>query len=236
MTTAELGEKVKTTEFRCHPYPGLYIVFDGTGGTGKDEVSKAVQARIQDLLPEVEVLWTHEPGGTPYAEELRKRLKTEELPLEEQIELFAQAREDSLPSVVQPVLQRGGVVLSVRNAFSSLAYQGFGGGAGIERVLARNRLFVEKFIPNVAVCIERNLDVALAQAQTEYDRRDVFDEDLGLNLRIQQGYRKLKEMFEHVCDWIWIDNLDDSLSLEQTTEIVWGQLLPKVDNWWRNYR
>lgn len=230
MATAEFAEGVQTTEFKRHPYPGLYIVFEGTGGTGKDTVSREIVRRLNSAYGDV--VWVHEPGSTPTAEVLREILKTTQLKSQQEMELFALAREDSLPKVVQPVLIRGGIVVSGRSAFSSFAYQGFGRSLGMEAVMARNSLFLAKFIPDIVVCAERNLGVALAQAQTEYGGKDVFDDDLELNLRIQRGYRSLREMFGRVCDWIWIDNLDDSLSLEQTTEVVWEQLLPRVRDWW----
>lgn len=231
-------------EIKTHTYPGLYIVFEGTGGTGKDTISWAIQRRLEGAdtngpykgplypeLPVSKIRSTHEPGGSRDAEVLREILKTIRLPLELQLELFRMARESSLKEAVQPTLESGGVVLQVRSALSSFAYQGFGEGAGPERVLKCNRFFLESFVPDIVVHVERDVETAIAQTVDEGGKRDVFDEDVEYNRRVQEGYRKAREVFG-VCDWIWIDNSMGIYDMQQTIDIVWAQLQFKIHSWY----
>lgn len=107
---------------------GLFITFEGIDGAGK---SSHVQA-LGDLFAGAgrEVLLTREPGGTPLAESLRDLVLHRPMDgLTEALLVFA-ARRDHLVTAIEPMLRRGGVVLSDRFTDSSFAYQG--GGQGLD--------------------------------------------------------------------------------------------------------
>ena len=57
--------------------------------------------------------------------------------------LFSAARRDLWQQKIQPALKRGAVVLSARNYFSTLAYQGYGEGMDIEEIIRVTELFTD---------------------------------------------------------------------------------------------
>ena len=78
----------------------------------------------------VDVISTHEPGGTPLGRRLREAfLETEETvaPLAELL-LFAADRAQHVEFLIRPALAEGRVVISDRYADATFAYQGAGRG------------------------------------------------------------------------------------------------------------
>ena len=69
--------------------PGLYIVFEGIGGSGKDAQVALLAARVQREMPGTKFIVTREPGGTEDGQRIRKRLLSDEtLTSEDEIKLF----------------------------------------------------------------------------------------------------------------------------------------------------
>ncbi len=107
---------------------GKFITFEGIDGSGK-----STQLRIlADHLREkgVDLLTTHEPGGTPLGKRLRAAfLETDEevAPMSELL-LFAADRAQHVETLIKPSLERGRVVISDRYADATFAYQGAGRG------------------------------------------------------------------------------------------------------------
>ena len=78
----------------------------------------------------VDLLTTHEPGGTPLGRRLRSAfLETDEIiaPLSELL-LFAADRAQHVETLIKPSLEQGRVVISDRYADATFAYQGAGRG------------------------------------------------------------------------------------------------------------
>ena len=78
----------------------------------------------------VDIVATHEPGGTPLGRRLRSAfLETEEVvaPISELL-LFAADRAQHVELLIKPSLEQGRVVISDRYADATFAYQGAGRG------------------------------------------------------------------------------------------------------------
>lgn len=102
-----------------------YIVFDGMDGSGKGTQIDALKEELGDR-----VVFTREPGGTPFAEEIRKLVRDNPLaakstPLNNFL-LFWAAREEVMHNLVMPALRAGKHVFSDRGDSSTLAFQIFG--------------------------------------------------------------------------------------------------------------
>ena len=81
---------------------------------------------------------TREPGGIMISEKIRDIiLDTEHTMMESRTEalLYAAARRQHLVEKVQPAIEAGKIVICDRFIDSSLAYQGFARGIGIEEIL-----------------------------------------------------------------------------------------------------
>lgn len=114
---------------------GRFVSFEGGEGAGKSSLIAAASAGL--TAAGVPHLTTREPGGTPFAEALRRVLldpahrglcATAEL-----LAVFA-ARADHVERMVEPTLASGRWVLSDRFVDASYAYQGGGRGVPPARI------------------------------------------------------------------------------------------------------
>jgi dTMP kinase len=111
---------------------GIFITLEGPDGAGKSTQQALLVERIQGSGREV--VSTREPGGTNLGERVRTiLLESSDVhdPLVDAL-LFNAARRRLVHDVIRPALERGAVVVCDRFADSTLAYQGYGGGAPID--------------------------------------------------------------------------------------------------------
>ncbi|NIX77497.1 dTMP kinase [Microvirga terricola] len=144
---------------------GYFITFEGGEGAGKSTQIDRLRRRFEQLGQPV--LVTREPGGSPYAEELRAFIlegRAKHLgPFAEAV-LFAAARIDHIDKTVEPSLQRGVHVLCDRFADSTRAYQGASGNldnlliGGLERVTLRG------VKPDLTLILDLPAEVGLSRA------------------------------------------------------------------------
>jgi len=100
---------------------GKFIVLDGGEGAGKTTVAKAVVEKLG-----WNAIYTREPGGSRYSEQIRELLLSDDAKhsdAETQFALFWAARRDFLKHVVIPALKDGKTVVTDRFDSSTYAYQ-----------------------------------------------------------------------------------------------------------------
>ena len=110
---------------------GRFITLEGIDGAGKSTSLEAIRRFLEGRG--LDVLVTREPGGTPFAEQVRDLLlgshdETVD-PVAETLLLFA-ARAQHVGAVIEPALARGQWVVSDRFTDATRAYQG--GGRGVD--------------------------------------------------------------------------------------------------------
>ena len=143
---------------------GKYIVIEGNDGTGKSTQVDLLASYFREQGKEVCVI--EEPGSddpeksTQSANELRRLIKNGSLERAPEINLglFSAARGELWREKIKPALERGAVVLSARNYYSSLAYQGRGEGVDEAEILRMTRVFTyERYMrPDVAIILTLN--------------------------------------------------------------------------------
>ncbi len=140
--------------------------------------------------------FTREPGGTPVAERIRGILLEPGLEIDAWTEayLYAAARADHARGEILPRLEAGENVLCERYLDSSIAYQGFGRGLGVEAVLSLNSFAVGTVVP------DRTFYLRLATEKREL-RAEEFGapdriEAAGADFmrRVEQGFEKLAHL------------------------------------------
>ncbi|SDS80633.1 thymidylate kinase [Paenibacillaceae bacterium GAS479] len=175
---------------------GLFITIEGGEGAGKTTLIKLLEAELQAKgLP---VLITREPGGIPIAEKIREVIldrshtsmdgRTEAL-------LYAAARRQHLVEKVVPALEAGHWVICDRFIDSSLAYQGYARGLGMETVREINRYAIEQWMPDVTLYLDLPPELGLsriaAASQREVNRLDLEAESF--HRKVREGYLLLQE-------------------------------------------
>ena len=170
---------------------GKYIVIEGNDGTGKTTQVELLAEHFRKNGQAVQIV--EEPGSdnptnsTPVANELRKAIKNGSLERSPEINvlLFSAARRELWQKKIAPALNKGKIVLSARNYFSTLAYQGQGEGIDSAEILRLTKLFThERYMnPDVLIVLAANHDTrkkriakrgALLNPDTFESRNDAF--------------------------------------------------------------
>ena len=174
-----------------------YFGFEGIVGCGKTTQSKLFAKELKRINPGVEVLWTFEPGGhSEIALAIRKLVQgtafEERMTERTEAYLYAAARAQTLPTEVEPVLDRGGFVVSDRTVDSSRSYQGYGRGVGDDLVKRINGDAVGDLIPGKVAVID--VPPAVGWARKKDKLGDKFD-SMGIEFfeRVRDGYLKMAE-------------------------------------------
>lgn len=182
-----------------------YIILEGVVGTGKTTQADKLLRFLKQKFPDKDVILTREPGGTEIAEAIRKLVQgTEFIETMEPVceaYLYASARAQSLRKIVQPVLEKKGIVIADRSFLSSLAYQGYAKDLGIGKVLEINKTAVSEFKPDLILFLK--LDPAIGLSRT-FDKDGDKHEKQGVEFfrKIEQGYIELSKKYPQ---WKTID-------------------------------
>ena len=157
---------------------GRFITFEGGEGTGKSTQAAALAVRLRGRG--VDVVTTREPGGSPFADEVRTLILRGDLPEHSELAealLFYAARADHLEHTIRPALARGATVICDRFSDSTRVYQSVVGGLPIDAFAALERLVVGALRPDLTLVLDVAPDVGLARAAkrgalSRYDARD----------------------------------------------------------------
>ncbi|MGH2319738.1 dTMP kinase [Planococcus sp. SE5232] len=167
------------------------INLEGGEGSGKSTVLKM----LADALEEkgFAVVCTREPGGIDIAEQIRGViLNRENTAMDARTEalLYAAARRQHLVEKIIPALEAGSIVLCDRYIDSSLAYQGYARGLGMEEIFAINKFAIDDYMPDLTLYFDVNPKVGLARIEKDADREinrlDV--ESMKFHYKVREGY------------------------------------------------
>lgn len=187
----------------CMGKVGTYIVIEGTDGTGKSTQADILVERLEKLGKTVTKF--HEPAGVPIANELRSIIVNGNLNRSALTNalLFTAARREVWFQSGLPALERGEVVVTTRNYYSTLAYQAIAEGLSLGLSQNQDIEYIEKLTleatderhmtPDCAIILdiddeeERNRRIA---NRGETDNPDTFESrDTNFQAKIIEGYR-----------------------------------------------
>jgi len=183
---------------------GKFIVLEGGEGAGKS----SQLADIKNLFGE-RVVVTREPGGSPYAEEIRnvilKSVNASQADAKTHFALFWAARADHLKNTIIPALEAGKVVISDRFDSSTFAYQIYGQEAKeLESFFWQMRdFYLGDIKPDLYIYMDVNVEEGLRRKQTQGgDEINHFDErKVDFHLRMREGFMQfLKQVNGVVID------------------------------------
>lgn len=177
---------------------GWFISIEGGEGAGKSSVILLLEQELKNRG--LKVMVTREPGGIEIAEKIRSVVldkshtsmdgRTEAL-------LYAAARRQHLVEKVIPALEAGRVVVCDRFIDSSLAYQGYARGLGVDEVYAINRFATGDVLPDFTLWLDVSPEVGLTRIHAdegrEVNRLDLESE--GFHHRVREGYRLVQQRF-----------------------------------------
>jgi dTMP kinase len=194
---------------------GIFITFEGNEGSGKTTVIQAVKNMLTNMGYLVTL--TREPGGSKIAEQIRQIIldkKNTEMDYKTEALLLAAGRKQHLVEVVIPALRNGDIVLCDRYVDSSLAYQGYARGIGIDEVYQMNLFATDHLLPNLTIYIDINPQVGLERISSNNRNVNRLDlETLAFHNKVHEGYDVIANKFKDR-----IVRIDGNRSKDEVTE------------------
>lgn len=177
---------------------GKFVVIDGVDGCGKSTQIELLKKNFRD------VLFTREPGGTPFAERIRELLmEVNEEYLEDRTSfsdflMFWAARETHVQNCIIPALEKGQCIISDRFDSSTCSFQLHG-----EENLVLLDLFhimreqvLKDCKPDLYIILDLPPEVSLKRlardnkhAKTRFDLRE-----LAYHERVRKGFKCFAEI------------------------------------------
>ena len=206
---------------------GLFITLEGGEGAGKTTIANAVIDKLSTLG--IETLYTREPGGIKIAEKIREVILDrdhKEMDCRTEALLYAAARRQHLVEKVKPAMDEGRIVLCDRFVDSSIVYQGYARGIGMDEVREINQFAIEGFMPDLTIFFDIKPEIGLARIAAndsrEVNRLDL--EGLAFHELVYEGYKKQAKMNPER-----IVSVDATKSVEALTDEVCALILSKLN-------
>jgi dTMP kinase len=185
-------------------FGGKFIVLDGPDGCGKTTQLELLAEYLNN--EGIEVVKTHDPGGTAIGDKIRKLLKygSEGIDVRTEVMLFMASRAQLVAEVIGPALKKGKTVLCDRYISSTCAYQGVG-GYSIEKILELGRFAVGNTWPDITLILdlppekgrERTGVTRSKRVENDYEQNHFFDSPTAdmFDLRTLDYHRKVRKAF-----------------------------------------
>ncbi|MDX2201200.1 MAG: dTMP kinase [Hyphomicrobiaceae bacterium] len=202
---------------------GRFITFEGGEGSGKSTQARRLAERLRGAG--LDVLLTREPGGSPFAEQIRGILLGGTLaphpPIAEAL-LFYAARADHLEATIRPALAAGRWVICDRFSDSTRAYQGAAGGVPDAALAMLEGLVVAQSAPDATFILDIDARTGLARATRRREAVEGTEIDpfegraLAFHERLRQGYLAIAAADPRRCV-----SLDASAPVDAIADRIW---------------
>jgi dTMP kinase len=201
---------------------GYFITFEGGEGAGKTTVLHAAGKALEEQG--YDVMTTREPGGIEIAEQIRNViLDPANTKMQKRTEalLFAAARHQHLTEKVLPAMDAGKIVLCDRFIDSSLAYQGYAQGLGMEEVFSVNQFAIQDCMPHLTLFFDIDPKIGLARIAANKNR-----ERNRLDLKTIRFHEQVYEAY-HILLKRFPDRIH-SINADQSIEAVKDEALKQI--------
>lgn len=174
----------------------LFVTFEGGDGSGKTTLIDRLKSYFEEEGHSV--IATREPGGSRLGELLRDLLLNHEqnvtIGSKAELFLFLAARAQHVEEVISPALLEDKIVLCDRFTDSSIAYQGYARGLGMENVSALSAFATDELLPDLTFFLDISPEVALQRVGKERQRK--LDK---IEREERQFHAKVREAFLQIA-------------------------------------
>ena len=160
---------------------GRFITLEGPEGSGKTTAARHLTSWLRSR--DVPTVLTHEPGGTPLGEEIRRivlhmRGMSDDLDPRADALLYAAGRAQHVARVIRPALERGEWVVCARYLDSSLAYQGAGYGNDMTDLRRLQEFATFGLLPDLTLLLDVPVEIGLERTRrrAEWNRFEDTEE------------------------------------------------------------
>ena len=172
-----------------------FITLEGPEGGGKSTQAKRLVDHLQ--AQGHEVLLTREPGGTEIGDQIRQvimSLENKSMSPEAEFLLFSASRAQVVRELIEPQLERGGIVVCDRFYDSSLAYQGYGHELDLELLRTITGFVSGGLVPDLTFLLDLTSELGLERRKHDGRWNRLDDYDLAFHERVREGYHRLAEL------------------------------------------
>lgn len=196
----------------------LVISIEGGEGAGKSTVIEKIASYLNNLARPYMV--TREPGGVRISERIREIILEKdytEMDARTEAMLFAAARRQHLIEKVLPAVLQGKIVIFDRFVDSSLVYQGYVRGIGVDEVYDLNLFATEGFLPDLTLYLDVEPELGLRRISDDPEREiNKLDlEGIEFHKKVRDGYQILLGKYPER-----IKKIDAGESLENVLDAV----------------
>ncbi|WP_339048458.1 dTMP kinase [Candidatus Mesenet endosymbiont of Phosphuga atrata] len=192
----------------------MFITIEGIDGSGKTTASNFLAGHLQSIYGKEKVILTREPGGTNFAEDIRKLLlKSDQIDPIAELLLFTSMRKEHVEKLIRPALKEKKIVICDRFIHSTIAYQGYGYGIDI-KIIKELHEIAEIPYPDITFILDVEVSVGLQRAahKNKYEK-------MGIDF-----YNKVKDGFYDIAlsdpNRCYIIKSNSDLSYQQILTIL----------------
>ena len=170
---------------------GLFISFEGPEASGKSSQILLLSKHLKKN--KIPFIITREPGGTNFAEKLRKLILDNKSTINnlEELLLLMAARSNHINEIILPNLKKGKIVISDRYADSSFVYQGYVNKFGIKKAQKLHKDLLNNFFPDYTFIFQINPKEIIKRLKQRKVKNKYDKSNLLFHQTVIQGYKKI---------------------------------------------
>lgn len=190
---------------------GKYIVIEGNDGSGKSTQVEELANWLQQN--DISTFVVHEPGGVAVADAIREIIKNGTLKRDAltNLLLFSAARHE-IWREAKKKLANGTWVVSARNYYSTIAYQGYGEGLDTSTILDATRLATDESYMNPDLAFILSLDSE--GLKSRIDKRGKLPTPDTFEQRSSEFQNNVNQAYTAIADQYNIQIIDAAQSIE----------------------
>ncbi len=174
------------------------ISIEGGEGAGKTTIIERLNAYLKGKS--IPFMVTREPGGVRISEAIRQIILSEEfteMDARTEALLFAAARRQHLTEKVIPALNAGKSIIFDRFVDSSMVYQGYVRGIGVDEVYQMNVFATEGFLPQLTIYLDIDPEIGIHRILSTPGREinKLDQESMHFHEKVREGYLILCDLY-----------------------------------------
>ncbi|MEK7165446.1 MAG: dTMP kinase [Patescibacteria group bacterium] len=194
---------------------GKFIVFEGVSGTGKETQAKLLKKFLERKKIITNVVFHPSPELKPLISEWKEVRQVDHIT---QVYLFLADRYDKVRQVINPALEQGEWVISLRSYVSAMVYQG---KTRDEKIWIKNEFLRFEPKPDRLYYFDISPKIALERIKKRYQETGEklgFYEKMDLLSEKRQAYKDVLQKMRHV-------NIDAGQTIENIHRQILSHLL-----------
>ena len=172
----------------------MFITFEGIDGASKSTQIELLKNYF--IEQGKEVLAIREPGGLKFSENIRNILLSNDTNINNTTELllFLSARSELTEKVILPALNEDKIVICDRFYDSTYAYQGFGRGIDLDKIIQINKIATQNLTPDLTFYLHISIETSLSRNIEKHKDR-MESNTMDFMTKVKYGFDAIAQMY-----------------------------------------